>query len=198
LIGIRRIASPIVRPIFHPVEGDQKRDPGRVGAEGEEVIEQIRPPQWIIDLTDRGAYLRGRYLTSFAQCEFLLADLSVKIDNRFRYSLEKRVSAAKTMAESNGVLNQYADDLVPLLDHLTTWSERRHWFAHGLLTFTIDKNGNHLFEFRRYVQEDGGKLVLATWQATIDDLQDAVDAINRYCAAFVKLHEQIYREQKLE
>jgi hypothetical protein len=158
----------------------------------------IEPPQWIVDLTDRAAYLRGRYLTSFAQCEFLLADLSVKIDNRFRYSLEKRVSAAKTMAESNGALNQYAEDLVPLLDHLTNWSERRHWLAHGFLTFISDKKGNHLFEFRRYVQEDGGKLVLMTWQATIDDLQDAADAINRYCTAFVELYERIYREQKLE
>ena len=161
------------------------------------MMESIEPSQWIVDLTDRAAYLRGRYLTSFAQCEFLLADLSVKIDNRFRYSLEKRVSAAKTMAESNGALNQYAEDLVPLLDHLTTWSERRHWLAHGFLTFISDKKGNHLFEFRRYVQEDGGKLVLMTWQATIDDLQDAADAINRYCAAFVKLHELIYRDKSL-
>ncbi len=69
-------------------------------------MESIEPSQWIVDLTDRAAYLRGRYLTSFSQCEFLLADLSVKIDNRFRYSLEKRVGAAKTMAESNGALNQ--------------------------------------------------------------------------------------------
>jgi hypothetical protein len=37
---------------------------------------QDRPEQWIVDLMDRAAYLRGRYLTSFAQCEFLLADLS--------------------------------------------------------------------------------------------------------------------------
>jgi hypothetical protein len=136
-------------------------------------------------------------LTSFAQCEFLLADISIKIDNRFRYTLEKRLSAAKTMAESHGPLNQYAEELVPLLDHLTNWSERRHWLAHGFLTFIFDKKGNHLFEFRRYVQ-DGDKLCLMTWRATIDDLQDAVDAINRYCTAFVKLQERIYREQKLE
>ena len=49
---------------------------------------EIRPEQWVIDLIERATYLRGRYLTSYAQCEFLLADLSVKVDNRFRYAIE--------------------------------------------------------------------------------------------------------------
>ena len=93
-----------------------------------------RPEQWLVDLTDRAAYLRGRYLTSYAQCEFLLADLSVKVDNRFRYAIDKRINAAKAMADSNGPLNRYADDFVPLIKSIVTWSERRHWFAHGFMT----------------------------------------------------------------
>ena len=51
---------------------------------------------------NRAIYLRGHYLTSYAQCEFLLADLSVKVDNRFRYVIDKRISAAKAMAEGLG------------------------------------------------------------------------------------------------
>jgi hypothetical protein len=46
------------------------------------------PDRHFVDLMDRAAYLRGRYLTSYAQCEFLLADLSVRVDNRFRYALD--------------------------------------------------------------------------------------------------------------
>jgi hypothetical protein len=153
--------------------------------------------QRIAALTDRAAYLRGRYLTSYAQCEFLLADLSVKIDNRFRYALDKRVNAAKTMAESAGPLNKYADDLVPLIDNIATWTERRHWLAHGFLILNLGREGTHQFEFRRYVQ-DGDKFDLRIWRATIDDLQNAADAINRYTMAFVALHERIYREQGLE
>ncbi|RTE92751.1 hypothetical protein [Bradyrhizobium sp. LVM 105] len=155
------------------------------------------PEQWVRDLIDRVAYLRGRYLTSYAQCEFLLADLSVRVDGRFRYALDKRVNAAKVMAESGGVLDAYADEFVPLIENIHSWSERRHWFAHGFLIFTQDKKKNHLFEFRRYEQQQDG-LVLLTWQATIDALQDAVDAINVYTKAFVALHRRIYDDLKLE
>jgi hypothetical protein len=156
-----------------------------------------RPEQWLIDLTDRAAYLRGRYLTSYAQCEFLLADLSVKVDNRFRYALDKRINAAKAMAESDGPLNGYAADFVPLIEALVNWRERRHWFAHGFMILFRDPKGAHAFEFRRYEQIDG-KLALLQWFATISDLEDAVAAINRYCQAFVALHEKIYLELKIE
>ena len=59
------------------------------------------PDRYFVDLMDRAAYLRGRYLTSYAQCEFLLADLSVRVDSRFRYALDKRINAAKAMAEGS-------------------------------------------------------------------------------------------------
>ena len=157
----------------------------------------MQPEQWVIDLTDRAAYLRGRYLTSFAQCEFLLADLSLKVDNRFRYMLEKRVNAAKAMAESNGPLNRYAEEFVPLIEHISDWSERRHWFAHGFITFWMDRKEQHVFEFRRYEERDG-RLQLLQWFASIDDMQNAVDAINRYCQAFVELHARIYSDLGLE
>jgi hypothetical protein len=158
---------------------------------------EIVPDQWIVDLLDRAAYLRGRYLTSYAQCEFLLADISVKVDDRFRYTLDKRTNAAKAMAESNGALNRYADEFIPLIEGIVAWSDRRHWFAHGFLIFTQGQNRSHEFEFRRYEQQ-GEKLELLQWFATIDDLQNAVDAIQRYCNAFVGLHERIYRELKIE
>ncbi|QOG17541.1 hypothetical protein [Bradyrhizobium sp. SEMIA] len=156
-----------------------------------------QPEGWVIEHVDRAAYLRGRYLTSYAQCEFLLADLSVKFDSRFRYPLDKRVNAAKIMAESNGPLNAYSSEIVPLIEGIYAWTERRHWFAHGFLIFTKDAQNRHLFEFRRYEQRGDG-LTLCTWLATVNDLQDAVDAINRYCQAFVELHRRIYLELGVE
>src|SRR3954469_4844066 len=91
------------------------------------------PDQQFIDLIDKATYLRGRYLTSYAQCEFLLADITYKVGKRFRYPLDKRVNAAKAMTEGNGPLSPYADDLLPLIQHMRTWSERRHWLAHGFM-----------------------------------------------------------------
>jgi hypothetical protein len=75
---------------------------------------------------------------------------------------------------------------------------RRHWLAHGFLILKLGREGTHQFEFRRYVQQHGDKFDLTSWRATIDDLQNAADAINRYTIAFVAIHERIYREQALE
>ncbi len=127
---------------------------------------------------DRAAYLRGRYLTSYAQCEFLLADLSIRVDNRFRYALEKRINAAKAMAEGSGPLNAYADDFLPLIENIGMWSERRHWLAHVFMTIHTAPDGKHAFEFRRYEQREDC-VALLQWFASIDDLQNSVDAINR-------------------
>jgi hypothetical protein len=121
----------------------------------------------------------------------------VKVDNRFRYALDKRINAAKPMAESKGPLNGYAADFVPLIESIVNWRERRHWFAHGFMILARDHNGFHRFEFRRYEERDG-KLALLQWFASIDDLEDAVTAINRYCQAFVALCEKIYLELKVE
>jgi len=121
----------------------------------------------------------------------------VKVDNRFRYALDKRINAAKAMAEGSGPLNAYADDFIPLIEGISVWTERRHWFAHGFVTFSRDRKGQHLFEFRRYEQRDEG-LALGQWFATIHDLQDAADAINRYAIAFTGLIERIYLELKIE
>ncbi|CUT14359.1 hypothetical protein BF49_5439 [Bradyrhizobium sp.] len=127
----------------------------------------------------------------------MLADLSVKVDSRFRYALEKRINAAKAMADASGPLNAYADDFLPLIENIGFWSERRHWFAHGFLTIHTYAHGKHAFEFRRYERRDGG-LALLKWIADIDELQNAADAINRYCSAFVALHRRIYLELGIE
>jgi hypothetical protein len=158
---------------------------------------EIRPEQWIIDLIDRATCLRGRYLTSYAQCEFLLADLSVKVDGRFRYAIKQRVNAAKIMAAVEGPLNRYADDFLPLIEGISAWSERRHWFAHGFVTLIRDPKDQVVFEFRRY-EEQGDELILLAWTASIDALQDAADSINYYCKAFVALHQRIYSELGIE
>ena len=96
------------------------------------------PDRHSVDLIDQAAYLRGRYLTSYAQCEFLLADITFKVGKRFRYPLNKRVNAAKAMAEGSGPLSPYADDLLPLIENIGAWTERRHWLTHGFMTMFTD------------------------------------------------------------
>jgi hypothetical protein len=42
-------------------------------------------------LVEQVTYLRGRILTSYAQVEFLLADISVKLDLKFPFLIKDRI-----------------------------------------------------------------------------------------------------------
>ena len=101
------------------------------------------------------------------------------------------------MAQASGPLNAYADEFLPLIENIGIWSERRHWFTHGFMTIYTAPDGKHAFEFRRY-EPRGDGFELVRWFATVDQLQNAADAINRYCSAFVALHKRIYLELGLE
>jgi hypothetical protein len=50
-------------------------------------------------LVDEALYLRGRIVASYAQVEFLLADISVKLDLRFPYLIDARIKAVRCIAE---------------------------------------------------------------------------------------------------
>lgn len=153
------------------------------------------PPQWIIDITDRATYLRGRYVTSFAQCDFLLGDLSVRVDKRFRYHLKKKINAAKVMAGSGGALNAYASEFAPLLDSLVARSDVRHWLVHGFMQVMFDKSGNHLLSYRRFLDDAEN---LTTWQCTLSHLEDEVASITIFTQNFVTLCQRIYKDLGLE
>lgn len=61
-------------------------------------------------LVDEALYLRGRIIASYAQVEFLLADLVVKLDFRFPYLIDARIKGVKQIAERPGY-EVYKDDL---------------------------------------------------------------------------------------
>ena len=164
-----------------------------------EFMANPQPKPEVIELYDRATYFRGRYISGYAQCEYLLADLSLRVDNRFRYALDKRVKAANLMAEQKGRLNAYADDFVPLISHIHTYSDRRHWLVHGFMTVITDPKGMNLIELRRYELEAGeAKPSDLRWIVTLGDLQDAAEAITMYAQAFVVLHSRIYKDLKLD
>ena len=55
----------------------------------------VEPSEFQKSLIEQVTYLRGRIITSYAQVEFLLADISVKLDLRFPYRISDRIKAAK-------------------------------------------------------------------------------------------------------
>jgi hypothetical protein len=148
-------------------------------------------------LVDEAIYLRGRIISSYSQVEFLLADISVKLDLRFPYLIKDRIKAARRIAERPGY-QVYKESLDRLCDELLQYDDLRTFMAHGFLSLTTDRHDNHQFEFLRYEREGEGRFTLLSATTTIANLRDAADDINRYVMDAVKLFQQIYREQQLE
>jgi hypothetical protein len=99
-------------------------------------------------LVDEALYLRGRIVASYAQVEFLLADISVKLDLLFPYLIDARIKAVKRVAEREGY-EIYKDELDQVCKELLQYDDIRHFMTHGFLSLTTDRKGNDQFEVLR-------------------------------------------------
>jgi hypothetical protein len=148
-------------------------------------------------LVKEATYLRGKILTSYAQVEFLLADLSVKLDLKFPYRIDARVKAAKRISERPG-FEPYKDELGVVCDQLLEYDELRNMMAHGFLMLTTDKKGKHKFDMRLYQRKSADTFSLREIETDIARLRATAEHIVQYVTRAVRLFERIYLEQKLE
>src|SRR4051812_6133077 len=109
---------------------------------------------WHKKLLEDSFYLRGRIIASYSQIEFLLADISVKLDLKFPYLIKDRIKAAKRIGEREQFA-KYKDELDKICDGLLEFDDVRNFLSHGYLTLHVDKIGNHQFEYRMYQRADG-------------------------------------------
>ena len=155
------------------------------------------PTQLQKSLVDEALFLRGRIIASYSQVEFLLADISVKLDLRFPYLVKDRIKAVKRISEREGY-EVYKEDLERMCDDLLRYDEIRQFMAHGFMSLTTDRKDNHQFEFLRYQREGDGEFTLLRATTTVTRLREAVEDLALYVSNAVKLFERIYRERKLE
>jgi hypothetical protein len=148
-------------------------------------------------LIDEALWLRGRLIASYSQVEFLLADISVKLDLRFPYLIKDRIKAVKRIGDRPGY-EGYGAALNRICDDLLRFDEIRVFMAHGFMRLDTDKLGNHRFELLRYTREADGKFTLLTAKTDIIRLRDAAEHITEYVSNVLKLFERTYREKKLE
>lgn len=154
-------------------------------------------PSELQSLIEEATYLRGKILTSYAQVEFLLADLSVKLDLRFPYRIQNRIKAAKTISERPG-FEDYKEELATVCDQLLEYDEIRNLMAHGFLMLTTDKKGNHKFDMRLYQRASKDAFNLLEIETSIPRLRAGAEHIGEYVTRAVALFGRIYLEQKLE
>jgi len=157
----------------------------------------VAPNELQKSLIEEATYLRGKILTSYAQVEFLLADLSVKLDLKFPYRIQDRIKAAKRISERAG-FEPYKDELATVCDQLLEYDEIRNLMAHGFLMLTTDKKGNHKFDMRLYQREGAGTFNLLEIETNVVRLRAGADHIVEYVARAVALFGRIYLERNLE
>jgi hypothetical protein len=148
-------------------------------------------------LVDEALYLRGRIVAAYAQVEFLLADLVVKLDLRFPYLIDKRIKAVRQIADRPGY-SDYKLELDAVCEELYRYDALRHFMAHGFMSMDMDRQGNHRFELLRYEREAEGQFTLLRATIDIERLRQAVADIGEYVSHVMRLFERIYREKKLE
>jgi hypothetical protein len=158
---------------------------------------ETEPTERQRSLVDEALYLRGRFIASYAQVEYLLADIAVKLNLRFPYLIKDRIKAVKCIAEREGY-QVYKDELDRVCEELLRFDEVRHFMAHAFLSLITDRKGNHQFEFLRYLREGDGNFTLLQGTCTIERLRQAAEDIGQYTSSVLRLFERIYREQKLE
>lgn len=158
---------------------------------------EVEPTEQQKSLVDEALYLRGSIVASYAQVEFLLADIAVKLDLRFPYLIKDRIKAVQRIAEREGY-QVYKAELDGVCEELLHYDDLRHFMTHGFLTLTTDRKGNHQFEFLRYQRDGEGKFTLLQATTTVERLRQAVEDIGQYVSHVLRLFERIYREQKLE
>jgi hypothetical protein len=155
------------------------------------------PTEFQKTLANQVDCLRGRIISSYSQVEFLLADISVKLDLRFPYLIKRRINAVRAIAERPGY-EGYREELRKVCDELLEYDDLRNFMAHGFLSITTDKKGNHELEFRMYQREDSEKFNLVMRQMTLPYLRMAAGEITEYVSHAVSLFQRIYMEQEVE
>ena len=153
-----------------------------------------QPADWQKQLIDESLYLRGRIIASYSQIEFLLADITVKLDLEFPYLIKNRIKAVKRIGEREQFA-KYRPDLDKVCDGLLQFDDVRNFLSHGFLTLHVDRAGNHQFEYRMYQRADG-TFTLMGGTTTIERLRAAAEDITAYVEQSVDLFKLIYDEQK--
>jgi hypothetical protein len=88
--------------------------------------------------------------------------------------------------------------LEAICNQLLEYDDIRHFMAHGFLSLTTDKKGNHQFEFLRYERQGEGDFQLLQGKTEVARLRAMADHIMEYTDRAVDLCRRIYLEKGLE
>lgn len=121
--------------------------------------ESREPSEEIVQAVESSHAWRGAIVNSYAQIEFLLADLVSRCrmfpqydaaTARLPFGANQRVKAVKKLCELSGPLQPYTTDLVLIAEKLLEFEELRHFLTHGFCTCLFTPRGEIALRFQRF------------------------------------------------
>lgn len=159
-------------------------------------------------IADAATEDRGWIVNSFAQVEFLLADLTLRcrrfpeyndLTSRLPYRLESRIRAVRGLCSTRGPLTPYAARIGVLLDRLEQAEDLRHFIVHGFSSVHIARLSDDVaIQFRRFdPDKTDTERLRELWFRPQQLHQERLDA-NAFAQTAVQLFADMYLTLGLE
>jgi hypothetical protein len=148
-------------------------------------------------LTDEACFLRGQIITGYSMVEYVLADISVRLDLKFPYAIEKRIKAAKKIVDRPEYA-AYRDDFHRVCEEFPRYEKLRHFMAHGIMVLeTSPDQTSHKFTMYRYESYEK-KFRRLTLEFSVEFFRRVAGEMVKYTTDAYAVFQKFYTEQAVE
>jgi hypothetical protein len=129
--------------------------------------------------------------------EYVLADISVRLDLKFPYRINDRIKAVKQIV-NRPEYEAYRDDFHRVCDNLLRYDDLRNFMAHGMMHLETSPDRSHRFILRRYERLARGKFRHRMLEFSVEDLQEQANELLTYLSSAYAVFQKFYKEQAVE
>jgi hypothetical protein len=149
-------------------------------------------------LTDEACFLRGQIITGYSMVEYVLADISVRLDLKSPYRIKDRIKAAKKIV-NRPEYGAYRNDFHRVCDELLRYDDLRNFMAHGIMVLeTSPDQTTHRFVMQRYERLATGKFRRLTLEFSVEALRGQANEMLTYLSDAYAVFHKFYNEQAVE
>jgi hypothetical protein len=136
--------------------------------------------------------------SDYSLVEYVLADISVRLDLKFPYRIKDRIKAVKQIV-NRPKYEAYRNDFHRVCDELLRYEDLRNFMAHGVMELETNRDQtSHRFRLQRYERLATGKFRLLTLEFSVEDLREQANQMLTYLSDAHAVFQKFYKEQAVE
>ena len=145
-------------------------------------------------LADEACLLRGKIISGYSLIEYVLADISVRLDLKFPYRIKDRIKAVKQIV-NRAKYEAYRNDFHRVCDELLRYEDLRNFMAHAVMELETNRDQtSHRFRLRRYERLATGKFRPLTLEFSVEDLREQANQMLKYLSDAHAVFQKFYKE----